>query len=181
MNGLYHTSATELHDIFLAPLQAVIDAEISLTKSIKEFIWDTGFTPEGKIRTVDFDYVLDGKKETLSVPVLSIVTLPLLGIKDAEFDMHVKMLSVVENHEYPVELPPLTKSLKTAPKKPEVGLKAYLHPQANSLTESAGLKTNMRVKLHMGETDMPGGIIKILALLNNNLITDKNQNYEHRK
>ena len=39
----------------------------------------------------------------------------------------------------------------------------------------------MKVKLHMAETAMPGGIIKILALLNNNLITDKNKENEGTK
>ena len=180
MNGLYHTGATELHDIFLAPLKAVIDAEMSLTESIKRFIWETGFTSKGEIKTIQFNYVLDGKKETLSIPTLSIVTLPLLGIKNATFDMHVKMMTIVEEDKDRVSLPPLKKQ-NLQETKPRVGLKGFLTPHHGAFTESTGLKTNMKVKLEMGETSMPGGIIKILALLNNNLIADKNNENEESK
>ncbi|MFT5821734.1 MAG: hypothetical protein ACI8ZM_002988 [Crocinitomix sp.] len=180
MNGLYHTGATELHDIFLAPLKAVIDAEMSLAESIKRFIWETGFTPKGEVRTVHFNYELQGEVQTLNIPVLSIITLPLLGIKDAEFDMHVKMMTIAESHEEPVQLPSLT-GKEAKPTKPKVGLKGFLTPHNNNISESTSLKTNMRVKLHMGESAMPGGIIKILALLNNNLIADKNSENEQSK
>ncbi len=174
MKGLYHTGATELHDIFLAPLQAVIDAEISLSKKIKKFIWKTGFTASGEIRKVNFKYIVNGKVETINIPVLSIVTLPLLGIKDAEFDLHVKMLTVAENHDNPIELPSLLTE-KQPKKENKVGLKGYLTPHEN-LTEANALKTNMRVKLNMKESSMPGGIIKILALLNGDLTNKKDEN-----
>lgn len=71
--GLYHTGATDLHHIFLAPLEAVVDAEILLAQKIKAFILESGFDKENdnKVRTVHFTYTARDEQREFAVPVLT--------------------------------------------------------------------------------------------------------------
>lgn len=181
--GLYSTGATKLEKIFLAPLEAVIQADIDLSERITKFIMDYGFTDwdkKGKIpkmKMVSFSYInSEGKKEVISLPVLSLIQLPLLRIKDAHFDMKVKMITVdVEEDDSP---PPLLSSGETkiikAIQRPSI--KAFLTPSTQSNMET--MKSNMKVQLNMVDGDMPGGIIQLLAMMGelNHIKPEENEN-----
>jgi len=170
MKGLYHTGATELKNIFYTPLIAVVDAEIALAERIKGFIMKYGFN-EGKVKTVSFTYILNGDKKELKVPVLTLLNLPLLSIKDAHFNMEVKMLSVIERSQS--KPPPLKPEEAIDYTIEKTKIKGYLTPNQQRLSIDKGLEANMKVKLHMGEAPVPGGLIKLLALMNNNLIKEE--------
>ncbi|HAA20058.1 MAG TPA: hypothetical protein DCP28_15305, partial [Cytophagales bacterium] len=87
--GKLKKGGTQIKDIFKAPLEAVIEAEIELSQKIQHFIAHYGFTGVGEngfddetsdlqLKTVQIRYVLEGKPKVLRVPVLSLVPLPLL-------------------------------------------------------------------------------------------------------
>lgn len=183
--GLYSTGATKLKNIFLAPLEAVIQADIDLSERITKFIMEYGFTDwnkKGKIpkmKMVSFSYMNgDGKKEIISFPVLSLIQLPLLRIKDAHFDMKVKMITVDVDEETsppPLLTPGETKVIAT---KQGSTIKAFLTPSTQSNMET--MKSNMKVRLNMIDGDMPGGIIQLLAMMGelNHIKPEDNEQYK---
>ena len=169
--GLYSTGATKLKNIFLAPLEAVIQADIDLSERITQFIMNYGFEDwheKGKmpkLKMVSFSYRNEqGKIVVFSLPVLSLIQLPLLRIKDAHFDMKVKMITVdIEEDVQPPSL--LNDADDSKPKLPQrqSGIKAFLTPSTSSNMET--MKSNMKVRLNMIDGDMPGGIIQLLAMM----------------
>lgn len=188
MNGLYNTGATDLKNIFLAPLEAVITADMELAQKITNFIALYGFegghklndkTQEpsiGKLRMVSFSFINNkGKPDTFSIPVLSLIQLPLLCIKDADFDMRVKMITTDDKESGPVAPPSLTGSLVTTAltRTKRSSVKAFLSPNAGGEKLSESMKANMKVRLRMGQSDMPGGIVKLLSMMNEIIQPDK--------
>jgi hypothetical protein len=168
--GLFSTGATRLTDIFLAPLEAVIQADIDLSERITRFIMDYGFEDwheKGKmpkLKMVSFSYTNEqGKIEVFSLPVLSLIQLPLLRIKDANFDMKVKMITVDVDEE--AQPPSLLDNDDEKPGLPQrkTAIKAFLTPSTSSNMET--MKSNMKVRLNMIDGDMPGGIIQLLAMM----------------
>ena len=120
MKGLYSTGATDLKSIFMAPLEAVITADIEMAEKITNFIARYGFEKRkedeeeeeveenkkgdnfGKLRMVTFSFMNNkGKMEKCKIPVLSLIQLPLLCIKNADFNMKVKMITTDEDPEPP--------------------------------------------------------------------------------
>ena len=169
--GLYSTGATKLKNIFLAPLEAVIQADIDLSERITQFIMNYGFDnwhEKGKmpkLKMVSFSYVNEqGKIEVFSLPVLSLIQLPLLRIKDAHFDMKVKMITVdIDEQAEPPSLLDEDADLKPKISQRQSGIKAFLTPSTSSNMET--MKSNMKVRLNMVDGDMPGGIIQLLAMM----------------
>jgi hypothetical protein len=169
--GLYSTGATKLKNIFLAPLEAVIQADIDLSERITQFIMNYGFEDwheKGKmpkLKMVSFSYTNEqGKIEVFSLPVLSLIQLPLLRIKDAHFDMKVKMITVdIEEDVQPPSLLNDADDAKPQLRQRQSGIKAFLTPSTSSNMET--MKSNMKVRLNMIDGDMPGGIIQLLAMM----------------
>lgn len=183
--GYFEDGAQSLTKLFSAPLTAVIDADILLAERIAEFIKAYGFTGStpgewGELRMVGFSYLMDGKQMDMKVPALSLIQLPLLQINKADFDMEIKLYTIVEQHENtqngknpqdPARTPidKLSKSL-TQPenkgyKTTTVGV---MSPnQGGNTTTDLGqsLTANMKVKLDMTSANMPGGLINLLALM----------------
>ncbi|KAF2325791.1 DUF2589 domain-containing protein [Flavobacterium daemonense] len=179
--GLFSTGATRLTDIFLAPLEAVIQADIDLSERITKFIMDYGFDDwdqKGKLpklKMVSFSFTNEqGKVEVFSLPVLSLIQLPLLRIKDANFDMKVKMITVdIDEEESPPSLLDDDKTVKLPQR--QSAIKAFLTPSTSSNMET--MKSNMKVRLNMIDGDMPGGIIQLLAMMGEiNNVNDKRIN-----
>ncbi|MCS3552656.1 MULTISPECIES: DUF2589 domain-containing protein [unclassified Sphingobacterium] len=164
-----NTGAHKLMEIFKAPMQAVIDADIDLSKKISDFIINYGFESDEqdissirKLKMVNFSYNLNGSTVEFSMPVLSLIQLPLLRIKSVIFDMNVKLFTV-ENIQ-PKQIPSLLNIKQTQDNTPANKIIAYLAPNSNDSYEK--IKSNMNVKLNMVDGDMPAGIIQLLGLLN---------------
>ncbi|WP_109829320.1 DUF2589 domain-containing protein [Reichenbachiella versicolor] len=202
--SIYDDAATGLEKIFSAPLNAVIDADIRLANSIANFIESYGFensdegdvekgnieTKEeddakggkklGPLRMISFTYNQDGKKVTIKIPALSLIQLPLLQIKKADFDMEVQLFTMAvdnqskqnNNTEIDEKVPSLeeiAKSKQRKSKPPKVLLRGVMTASSSAGNEDKlkeSMKANMKVKLEMGASDMPGGLINMLAVLN---------------
>ncbi len=90
------------------PLQAAVEAQHVASLSQAEFINDVGFEMEGgakKLRYVEFKYMKKVPKEdgtglkeqetTVSVPFISMLTIPSLRIDEMTIDFNVKLEHVV--------------------------------------------------------------------------------------
>ena len=70
------------------PLAACVEAQAKAAKSSWEFIRDVGLTDNGdgghKAVYVNFEYRKDGRSVMLSLPLLTIVPIPYLAIREIE-------------------------------------------------------------------------------------------------
>ena len=166
MSDLVHY---KLKKLVQAPLLAAIDAEIKLNKHVKAFIIEAGFkkkeepTKEGaedndrsrhsadekyEFKTIEISYEVDGRKKTLQVPALSLITLPLLTLKEATFDMEITLLNQ---------------------RKKNKKQKLHARPCAgkvNSLFPERKVLSNLKVNLKIQEADMPSGLQELYGRMN---------------
>ncbi|BDD06129.1 DUF2589 domain-containing protein [Aureibacter tunicatorum] len=169
--SFYEDSAAGLEELFSAPLNAVISADINLSSRIDEFIKTYGFeigangeADLGKLRMISFTYTVDGRNRIMRVPALSIIQLPLLQIKEADFDMEVQLSHSLEEVEV-LEVPP--EGGDPVPvKKKQTKVKGSMAPTQGSSTSKESVNSNMKVKLHMGQADLPGGLMNLMQALN---------------
>ncbi len=166
------------------PLSACIEAQANAAKTSWEFIRDVGLTDsengEKKAIYVNFEYRKDGHKAILSVPLLTIVPIPYIAIKDIDiqFKASISAASSVST----------TESTST---KVDVGMKAKagfnlgifhgsmeMNASVSSKKDSSSTRDSkysveytMDVAVKAGQDSMPAGMAKVLELLNESIDT----------
>lgn len=173
----------ELKDLISGPLVATIDADSISARRYLNYLLELAFesydreTGEaGRLRTLDFTYgshdVGGARTQRVSIPLLTLVPLPLLQVKEADFDFDIQIVDAVSSDK------DATFSLKDGTSgdgydNPE-GVKLRVSMAANAeggvkSTTQQSLTANMKVKVRMEQADMPGGLSNLLHLTTNNL------------
>lgn len=175
----------ELKDLISAPLVATIDADSISSSRYLDYLLELAFesydkeTKElGKLRMLTFAYAsfdIGGKHvQRISIPLLTLVPLPLLQVKEADFEFDIQIIDAVsesydkqfsfKNEQVQDGLPPRSQGIKLrAALAPDVG------QQATKGELRQGLTANMKVKVKMQQADVPGGVANLLHLTTNNL------------
>ncbi len=174
----------DLKDLISAPLVATIDADTISTRRYLKYLFDLAFesydtkTGEvGAMRMLTFEYcVSDGgneRKQRVSIPLLTLAPLPLLQVKEANFEFDVNVLdSVVQSSSDILPLSQNTESQKN--RKLRVALSPSLSPSATTeSTIKQGLSANMKVQIKMEQADLPGGIANLLNYTTNNTLVEE--------
>lgn len=173
----------ELKDLISGPLVATIDADSMSTRRYLSYLYELAFdsyNPEtgevGNLRMLEFTYnVQDNgtqRQQRVSIPLMTLVPLPLLQVKEADFDFDIQIIDAVSADKYS------TFSLKGKndgeDQIPE-GVKLRVSMAASNIEGNMekkvrqGLAANMKVKIKMQQADMPGGLSNLLNLTTNNL------------
>lgn len=173
----------ELKDLISGPLVATIDADSISARRYLNYLLELAFesydreTGEvGRLRTLDFTYgthdVGGARMQRVSIPLLTLVPLPLLQVKEADFDFDIQIVDAVSSDK------DATFSLKDGTSgdgdNPE-GVKLRVSMAAANAegrvksTTQQSLTANMKVKVRMEQADMPGGLSNLLHLTTNNL------------
>lgn len=174
----------ELKDLISGPLVATIDADSISARRYLNYLLELAFesydreTGEvGKLRTLDFTYgthdVGGARMQRVSIPLLTLVPLPLLQVKEADFDFDIQIVDAVSSDK------DATFSLKNGTSGDEDGnpegvklrvsmAAANAEGSVKSTTQQS-LTANMKVKVRMEQADMPGGLSNLLHLTTNNL------------
>lgn len=162
----------DMKQLIAAPLIATLEADAMTTQSYINFLRTVAFEQDengglGKLRTFAFQYHQSesgGKTlKSVEIPVISLIPIPLLQIKEAMFDFDVKILdSVTEQSEQEFSFDgdsSRTEDAKTA-------MRATLAPQSgkSSNTKDSSLTANMKVHVVMHQADMPAGLANLLSL-----------------
>lgn len=134
----------------------IVDADGMAAKATSDFIQNVGFDEKGELRTVQFSYqqVVPGvgvKRYTVSVPLLTLVPIPILGIDKAEISFTTKIVEMSQGD-------------SQAPK-----LLAKIASDAQAKNDAASETTNIKFTLTMSRSDVPAGITGIFGLLSNNI------------
>lgn len=179
----------ELRDLISAPLLATVDADsLSASRYLKNLL-DIGFESVdaasgklGKVKMLSFQCPpVSGRRGTqrISIPLLSLVPLPLLQVHQADFDFDIQVLdasvSVPENEfllkgskeglvEGSVERnPSMRVSLVSG---------SYRSGNGGSQQRQSSVNANMKVHVKMGQADFPAGLSVLLNKAVNGMVED---------
>lgn len=180
-------AALSLYQLMGAPLQALVEAETNAAFATAKFIREVGFSrkvkegePEenfGDLRMVTFKHEkidADGKKRTfkVEVPLLSLVPIPALQIKDADLDFFVKIIDdpkitqKTEDEETEKKL-----QLKGFSASPPRDLKGTIGRAQQDVSRKSALDMQIKVKIRMEQADVPTGLGRLFNLMAENVTT----------
>jgi Protein of unknown function (DUF2589) len=188
--------ALKLHELLGATLVAVVQADALAAKATLEYIETVGFAEAtesetedseaeagGRLRMASFRYKkLDANNDVAEfvaeVPILSLVPIPALQIKDATLSFAVKIDDITKTTDGPTPTP--TSAVATAASgvgtTTPMRLLDELRPTATQLVArpaaSSGAKSqevrsthHLELKVTMAQADIPVGMEKIFDLL----------------
>ncbi len=191
----------ELYKLISAPILASLDADFLAARRLTKLILDYGFEPGedpkdpfsvSKPRKVYFEYRQptansSGKKVRIGIPLLSLLVLPLLQIRDAQFEFDLDVTSDINGDvatsqgsktEEPIDLHGALPH-----KEPEFLARFASSPPRRRVSgQDSGISVdkerenfvdgNVRVKITAAQADMPQGLAVMLNLMGNDVPTN---------
>ncbi|MCW3127333.1 MAG: hypothetical protein JWO03_2991 [Bacteroidetes bacterium] len=165
-----------LEELFIIPLRAVIDANAYAAQTALDFILSYGFNNRvmnvrdsnefaGNLRMLSFTYTFTDdrgiqKTTKVNIPFISLIPIPLLEVKRAQFDYAIQILNQESR---------ILKDINDRDTE-QKSLVAVLAPMDTSgknslhLSEETSLKANMTVRVEVEKSDLPAGILQLLNL-----------------
>ena len=165
-----------LQQLISAPLVATIDADAMSTERYMKHFMSLAFESynpvdgsTGALRLISFNFTdsdaSGGAEKKVGVPLVSLVTLPLLQIKQADFDFDINIIDAVAAA--PNEHFSLNRGEVESPRGKErdegLNFRASLAPQSGR-GASSSLQANMKIHVSMQQADMPSGLSQFLQL-----------------
>lgn len=170
------TNVLSLDQLIGAPIHALVEAETQAAWATARFVRSVGFeapNPDdpselGGLQMVRFHrrrQRADGSEEVLDVemPLLSLLPIPALQIRDAELDYTVKIVATeatdAQQREMLGHLPPAARAAAGAP----ATLRAtFARDERTSQRRSVDMLLRMKVRIE--QSDMPEGLARLLSL-----------------
>ncbi|GAB4574500.1 MAG: hypothetical protein Kow0077_21380 [Anaerolineae bacterium] len=180
-----------LHDLIGATLVAIIQADAQAARATLEFIETVGFVPSGEgstgdgfapgdLRMAEFRYKkLDENNEVAefvaAVPLLSLVPIPALQIKDARLKFSAQITDIATEKPAP-QVTATPAALATNVGRVEMANRLQLQSTQYRLlakpVAASGAKDqevrgsfHLEVELTMGQADLPLGMEKLFTLM----------------
>ena len=179
-----NSQVMELQQLIAGPLVSTIEADTLSSRRYLEMLQLIAFedVTEGdrnirRLRTLKFAYqetnVNGYRNKVVSIPLVTLLPLPLLQIKEADFDFDINILDAVssgtvESFDYGEG-----KIEQNNENRRPFRLRASLAPKSGSGSYSdkseQQLFANMKVHVKMRQADMPAGLSNLLRLTAGNL------------
>ena len=177
-----NSQVMELQQLIAGPLVSTIEADTLSSRRYLEMLQLIAFedVTEGdrnirRLRTLKFAYqetnVNGYRNKVVSIPLVTLLPLPLLQIKEADFDFDINILDAVssgtvESFDYGEGKMDQKNENKRA-----FWLRASLASRNGSHSEKSEqqLSANMKVHVKMRQADMPAGLSNLLRLTAGNL------------
>jgi len=179
-----NSQVMELQQLIAGPLVSTIEADTLSSRRYLEMLQLIAFedVTEGdrnirRLRTLKFAYqetnVNGYRNKVVSIPLVTLLPLPLLQIKEADFDFDINILDAVssgtvESFDYGEG-----KIEQNNENRRPLRLRASLAPKSGSGSYSdkseQQLSANMKVHVKMRQADMPAGLSNLLRLTAGNL------------
>ena len=170
------SSVLSLAQLIGAPIHALVDAEAQSAMATARFIRAVGFTGDGEgmgdlgeLQMARFKRrrrSADGGEEDVEVqiPLLSMLPIPALQIKDAELDYTVKIVQTEALPQRQAEINQLMTTKRQGPlgEPPATLRAAFAREQRPGNRRSVDMLVKM--KLRIEQADMPDGLAQLLAL-----------------
>ena len=172
----------ELQQLIAGPLIATVEADAMSAQKYFTYLMSIAFEDydakenvASKLRMLTFSYYdqdANGRREkTVSIPLFTIVPLPLLQIQEADFDFDIKILDALsESTEDTFSYENGTME-KGEEKPASLRMRASLAPQSGHSKGDAqqSFTANMKVHVKMRQADMPAGLSNLLQLASSNM------------
>lgn len=179
-----NSQVMELQQLIAGPLVSTIEADTLSSRRYLEMLQLIAFedVTEGdrnirRLRTLKFAYqetnVNGYRNKVVSIPLVTLLPLPILQIKEADFDFDINILDAVssgtvESFDYGEG-----KIEQNNENRRPFRLRASLTPKSGSGSYSdkseQQLSANMKVHVKMRQADMPAGLSNLLRLTAGNL------------
>lgn len=168
-----------LSDLLSSTLVATVDADTAAAQRYFNNMCKVAFeeydpltNEAGNFRTLAFKYTgQDGTIQSLNIPILSLIPLPLLQVKDAEFGFNVRVLDMLvfeEEETFSLEDEADANeaySNETMEIPPQ--LRVALLPYKQTSEDANDCMPNMKVNIRLQQADVPGGLARFLQVINN--------------
>lgn len=171
--------ALQLHELIGAPLVAMIQADALAARATLDFVETVGFVANGggtedgdagRLRMAKFRYQkLDENGATAGfvaeVPILSLVPIPSLQIKEAKLSLAAKIVDMAVGATKPAVANAITSR----------ALKLFTKPVASSgaKTQEVRASYDLDIQITLGQADVPIGMEKVFALLDQAIRDEK--------
>ena len=170
-----------LYQVIGAPLLALVQAEAQSAQATARYIQEIGFENStenplefGNLKSITFKYnkvSAGGKLTTLEVqiPVLSIVPIPAIQIKEAEIDFAVEINSLVELS-VPTAINSFPEKTNSASPASAENIKqdSSLSPELVAFKvgiSNRDTKNAINIKLKIEQAEMPSGLLALFRVL----------------
>ena len=172
----------DLQQLIAGPLIATVEADAMSAQRYYSYLmriafedYDAATNSASRLRMLTFNYFdtdANGRREqTVSIPLFTIVPLPLLQIQEADFDFDIKIVdSVTEATEDRFSYENGT--IEEGREEPaSLKMRASLAPQSgqNKGDMQQSLTANMKVHVKIRQADMPAGLSNLLHLAASNM------------
>ncbi len=177
-DGYYQSTALSLNQLIGAPLHAMIEAESQAAQATASFIRNFGFESTGKgnngddfgqLRMASFRQESigpDGRPRSMQidVPLLSLLPIPALQIKDAQLEFFVKIVDI--QRAAPKGVP--AREVDDLPQLQPIDFKAAMGRDPAS-TRGRSSEMQMKVKINVQQADVPAGLSRLFNLMEQNI------------
>lgn len=180
----------ELKDLISGPLVATIDADSISSRRYLNYLFELAFDSYdketgkvGELRTLEFRYKSQDMGGThyqsIKIPILTLVPLPLLQVKEANFDFDIQVIDAVSTDKQGA-FSLKNKAESTVPENRFGGDGVKLRVAMAERKTEGGIKSsskqsltaNMKVNVKMEQSDMPAGLLKLLHLTTSNTLIE---------
>ena len=174
------------HQLVGAPLLALVEGQAQAAQATVEFIQRVGFLPVetndgqladaeapesnmGALRMAQFSYQRtddDGQLQTMNVqvPVLSLVPIPAIQIKEAELEFYIKIADIRREMGHSIASASGDDPEDWASSN-KVGFRASIGRMQTSTNSQQSTELQMHVKMKVEQADVPEGLLRLLAAL----------------
>ena len=174
------------HQIIGAPLLAIVQGQAQASQATAEFIERIGFKTKtagdsetakeddlGDLRMVTFSYQkpdVDGNLATFKVeiPLLSLVPIPAIQIRDADFEFNVKITDI-QTSESKTSLSSPEAEAGDWLSKGRVEFRAAMGKMEIAAAEQRTVDLQMKVKLRVEQADITAGLSFLFRLMDQSI------------
>jgi hypothetical protein len=169
-------SAIPFGSLIGGPLTAAIDAQAQAAYSSVEFINAIGFDDNGSVQNISFNYEGPGDvgRQSLEVPLLTIVPIPFIRIDDMTIQFKASMSQSTGTEDKQSNI--VEKNAKISGSARYLFFRASLDASISSKKDSTSTKNSkysveytIDVNVHAVQDDMPGGMAKVLSILTDSI------------
>jgi len=189
----------ELKDLISGPLVATIDADTISARRYLNYLYELAFESydattgkAGPLRMLEFSYQTHDSEgahtNTVRIPMLTLVPLPLLQVKEADFDFDIQIVDAIQtdgNATFSLNNPKDNEGdTKGRENTDGVRLRVTMAQQTSEVVKQSGkssLSANMKVNVKMRQADMPGGLTKLLNLTASNILAEESKDTDYGK
>ena len=187
---LISSHVMDLNDLIAGPLLATIDADSMSAQRYLDYLfkitfesYDSDSGKVGALRMLTFNYQsrdLTGlRTQSVSIPLLTLVPLPLLQVQEADFNFDIQVLDASikqRQSSFSFEKGECVGEPDDSYGK-DTRLRVALATSSGSYVNKAegrqsSLSANMKVHVKMRQADMPGGLSVLLSKAVNNMAMD---------